>query len=393
MLASSRKQNLGQFFTKNSDYILSGLSGFVENKEVIDPFAGNRDLMSWAKRHGAVSVKGFDIDDRLIDHKNVFLNDGIKDPLNYKFLLTNPPYLHKNKASKITKANYFSGQNSKFEDLYQVSINSILNSEEGIMIVPLNFLSAENSRRIREIFFKKFKIMKLNIFYERVFDDTTYNVVSFYYKLKDTESEANEIDAMIFPEKKAVKLVLERKYGWRMGGKFDSKISKIPNILGIYRLTESMLKKGTKKIQLAFNHIKEKNTYFVDENIFKKINKNIILLKAIDSKSKDKIQLEDIRKYNVSGLVGKQTSRNMAYLIFKEDIDIDKQVKLIEGFNEELKKAREEHLSFFLTNFRDNNRKRISFDFSYKLINYVYFQKVYNKPSHFLEFEQTSINL
>ena len=76
------------------------------------------------------------------------------------------------------------GNNSQFEDLYQLSIKSILDSEEGILIVPLNFLSAKNSNKIRHIFFDKFKIISLNIFKEQVFKDTTYNVISFYYKKK-----------------------------------------------------------------------------------------------------------------------------------------------------------------------------------------------------------------
>ena len=35
------KKQLGQFFTKNSDYILGGLDKYVKNKRVIDPFAGS----------------------------------------------------------------------------------------------------------------------------------------------------------------------------------------------------------------------------------------------------------------------------------------------------------------------------------------------------------------
>ena len=148
-----KKKQLGQFFTENSDYILAGLSKFVEGKDVQDPFAGNKDLMSWAKKHGAKKVSGYDIDETLVDNKSVFLNDSLKNPKKYKFVITNPPYLHKNKASLETKKNYFSANNSIFEDLYQVSIKSILDSEEGIVIVPLNFLSAENSAKIRKIFF------------------------------------------------------------------------------------------------------------------------------------------------------------------------------------------------------------------------------------------------
>ena len=41
-------------------------------------------------------------------------------------------------------------------------------------------------------------------------------------------------------------------------------------------------------------------------------------------------------------------------------------------FNETLNDNRQKYSSFFLTNFRDNNRKRLSFDFAYKLINLIY---------------------
>lgn len=43
-----KRQN-GQFFTKNSDYILSGFSAFIKNKDVVDPFAGNGDLINLTK--------------------------------------------------------------------------------------------------------------------------------------------------------------------------------------------------------------------------------------------------------------------------------------------------------------------------------------------------------
>ena len=39
------EKQFGQFFTTNSDYILQGFEGFVKNKEILDPFAGNQDLI------------------------------------------------------------------------------------------------------------------------------------------------------------------------------------------------------------------------------------------------------------------------------------------------------------------------------------------------------------
>lgn len=368
----SAKKQLGQFFTTNVDYIFQGFENLVKNKNVTDPFAGSQDLMKWAKKNGARKIVGFDLDDNLIDGKTVFKNDSINNPKKYQFVMTNPPYLHKNKATKETKEKSFSGDNASFEDLYQVSIKSLMNSEEGIVIVPLNFLSAENSRKIREIFLNKFEITKLNIFTEQVFDDTTYNVISLYYKKKNKYKNSIIFDTFIFPGNHKIKVRLDSKYGWQLGGEFISKINSTKNLLGIYRLTIKDLKNGTESIRMAFNNIKDVKEQKLDSEIKKAIKNNILFLRAIDSKNGKKIQLEDIRKYKVYGLVGKETSRNMAYLMFKKPLPIKEQKLLIELFNKELKAARKEHLSLFLTNFRDHNRKRISFDFAYKLLNYLY---------------------
>ena len=69
------KKQLGQFLTKNSSYILQNLEKYVKNKDVVDPFAGEGDLLDWAEEQGAFSVKGFDIDKRFIDDNKIFYND------------------------------------------------------------------------------------------------------------------------------------------------------------------------------------------------------------------------------------------------------------------------------------------------------------------------------
>ncbi len=379
-----KKQN-GQFFTKNSDYILSNFSSFVKTKEITDPFAGNSDLIKWARKNHAKKIVGFDIDARYVDNKKVFLNDSIKNPGKYGFLLTNPPYLHKNKANKEIKEKYFSDKNAIFEDLYQVSISSILDCEEGIIIVPLNFLCAENSQRIRNLFFNKFEIIKLNIFSEQVFEDTTYNVIAFYFKKKINLSDLNKIPATLFPEEKDIYLTIERRYNWQFGGEFINRIKNTKNYLGIFRLTEDYLESGEHKVELAFQNIKEKNLLPVSQNFKELIEKNVLFLRAIDSKNGKKIQLEDIREYGVSGLVGKDTSRNMAHLIFKKELPIKEQIELMDSFNKELNQERNKYFSFFLTNFRDNNRKRISFDLTYKFLNYIYLNKnSYNREQKLL---------
>jgi len=41
----TKKRLNGQFFTTNSDYILEGFSKYIKNKNITDPFAGNKDLI------------------------------------------------------------------------------------------------------------------------------------------------------------------------------------------------------------------------------------------------------------------------------------------------------------------------------------------------------------
>jgi hypothetical protein len=337
-----------------------------------DPFAGNQDLIKWAINNNCQSAQGFDYDQKWVDNKNVFFNDSLNNPQEYQFVCTNPPYLHKNKATKTIKETFFANENSCYEDLYQIAVNSCMQSSEGIMIVPLNFLCAKNSTKIREKFFSKFKIIKLNIFATQVFNDTTYNVISFYYKIKNCDEEINKIDATIFPQSQKLTINLSKKSNWQFGGDFLKKVLSTKNNLGIYRLTEENIENGDNSIDIAIENLNKKTQLTVSRNFIDILKKNILFLRAIDSKNGKKIQLEDIREYKVEGLVGKNTSRNMAHLIFKKPLSIEKQQKIMNIFNETLNDNRTKYSSFFLTNFRDNNRKRLSFDFAYKLINLIY---------------------
>jgi len=375
------KKQLGQFFTTNSDYIFQGLERWVKNKDVTDPFAGSGDLIAWAKKHDAKRAQGFDIDGTYIDNKNIFLHDSLLKLQKYKFVLTNPPYLNINKANSKTKEKYFS--KFPYEDLYQISLRAVLDSEEGIIIVPINLLSAENSKNIRDLFFAKFEIVEMNYFKLPVFSDTTYNVIAFYYrKKKDFFQNTIIIQTCIYPDKKFIKIKLEKKYGWLIGGEFVSKIRNQQNELGVYRLTEEMIEKnkGANKVKAAYNHVIQKIDIKISDKLNNLIKNNIFLLKAIDSgNEKGKIALEDIRQYGVECLVSKPTSRHMVFLMFREPISIKQQTQLIWEFNSILEKLRKDYYSLFLTNYRDNDRKRISFDFAYKLINYLYWDKIKKK--------------
>lgn len=367
----NKKKGLGQFNTTNVDYILKGFEKLVEGKSVIDPYAGSGDLLKWSKRNNAKQVIGYDIDPVCIKN-NIFENDSlITIPPSGNFILTNPPYLALNKMDKDIKEKYmiYNG----IEDLYHLSLLKIINSDydEGIIIIPVNFFSAENSDKIRKRFLDIYDIGIINYFSHQVFNDTTYNVVSFHF-LKSTNYN-RILDINIYPDNKKCEFLVEKEYNYRIGGKELSDIVKCDDKLNIKRLTENMINDniGECIIDCFYNDYKTIKQFKVNKKFKNKIYNNIIVLDCIDGKTENKICAKDIRVYKKDCLVGKNTSRNIAYIL-TEDISVDLQSKTIELFNKKLNELRDKYNSLFLTNFRDNNRKRISFDFCYKLLNYCY---------------------
>jgi hypothetical protein len=53
----------------------------------------------------------------------------------------------------------------------------------GIIIIPLNFICSIRKQdvELRKIFLNKFNIEIINIFEEKVFDDTSYNICSIQF--------------------------------------------------------------------------------------------------------------------------------------------------------------------------------------------------------------------
>ena len=291
------------------------------------------------------------------------------------FIITNPPYLAKNKMSPSQKQIY---QNNKYDDLYLLAIQKIIesNSPEGILIVPVNFLSAENSDIIRTKFFQQYDITTINYFKDPVFTDTTYNIISFHYKRKKDDSNWQIIKIITYPEMVIDEFVFHQKYNYRIAGQELSKIHETKP-LKIIRLTEKHMKEnaGDYEVSAFINNKNCEKDYFVSEDFLSLIQSNIMLLTAYDTVPEKKgwIKIEDIRSFDKECLVGKDTSRHIAYLLIP-NLSLEDQVKIIPIFNNLLNDVREKYKSLFLTNFREENRKRISFELCYKLITYCYEQ-------------------
>ena len=355
---SENKKQLGQFFTKNQEYILQNINIPEYVKNIIEPFTGDGDLINYLDKNKYI-IECYDIDPK---HSYIIKRDTIKNPPNYndKFIITNPPYLARNKSSnKVLFDKY------DVNDLYKCFIKEIITNIAlgGIIIVPLNFWSSirKNDIEIRKLFLEIYNINILNIFEEQVFEDTTYTVCCFLFTKKTNTETSTEtttlqttpsttpphtIQITIYPSKKQIQTVLNNANNYMIGGEIYN--LPIKNKYKITRLTS-----------------KNKN----------KQNTNIIV-KCIDDNKNSKIGLsfEENKDNLYIDETPNQSARTYATLIIEPSIDITMQKQLVVKFNNYLNKKREKYNSLFLTNYRESKdiaRKRISFDLIYLITEYI----------------------
>lgn len=331
----SLKKQKGQFYTTNYSYILQGLKIPDNVQTIIEPFCGSGELLNFIKKD--IILELYDIDPK---HPNTIKQDTLLNPPNYnnKFVLTNPPYLAKNKSND---KKYF----DEFDDLYKVFINQLINSNPigGILIIPLNFwcLIRKSDILLRKRFLEKFSIIRMNLFEEKVFEDTSYTTCSFLFENKN---QSQKIPIFIYPHDKQIVVSLKESNNYTIGGK-------------MYNLPQD---KNIKIERLTKLNQKSRNIT------------NIKVI-CIDNNSRDKIRCEyDIEKYidDTENL----SARTFATLVISPMLSIEKQKELVIKFNEFLNKKREKYNSLFLTNYRESKdiaRKRISFSLVYEIINYL----------------------
>ena len=152
---------------------------------------------------------------------------------------------------------------------------------------------------------------------------------------------------MIYPNKINIKTELNENNNYMIGGS----IYNLP-ILNKYKI----------------NRITNKN--------INNSNRTNILVKCIDDNKDNKIKLSYVDDNNIYiDTTYNQSSRTYATLIIEPKIDKEKQLKLIELFNNYLNDERIKYNSLFLTNYRESKkdiaRKRISFELVYLISSYI----------------------
>ena len=192
------KKILGQFMTTNYKYILQNIVIPKNIKNIIEPFCGNGDLLNFVNKD-KYNIECYDIEPT---NKNIIKQDTINNPPCFKdkYIITNPPYLARNKSNNKELFDKYD-----VNDLYKCFIKELIsnNPSGGILIVPLNFWSSirTNDIKLRSKFLDIFNIKLINIFEEKVFEDTNYTICSFQFELK-FKNKQNNINIHIYPSKK-----------------------------------------------------------------------------------------------------------------------------------------------------------------------------------------------
>jgi hypothetical protein len=346
----SEKKRKGQFYTVNVDYICEGFE--PPSKEcisVIEPFAGKGDLLKWIQTINCkLSVEKYDIDPKCEGCvKQDTLN--IIPDYAHKFVLTNPPYLARNKSSEKV---LFDKYNTN--DLYKCFILSLCNEdpdkrcEGGIIIIPAGFFFSPRLIDIdcRTKFMSMFSIQKVKYYEEQVFPDTPTTVVAIQFKKSDRVLTIQEVLWHFLPSETQKIFTMTQTNGYIIGG-------------DIYSLPTSK--------SLAISR-------YVSGDVLKNNEfQTFLTLNALDSGKEDgRISLTYKKDYVYKA---KDSSRSYATLIVKGKILTEaEQIRLSELFNTFLEKKRSEFKSLFLPQYRESKeyaRKRIPFELAYQIVNYL----------------------
>lgn len=330
---TSRKAILGQFMTTRFPYILQGLSIPPNTKTIVEPFAGNGDLLPFITNRKII-VECYDIDPKRDD---VVERDTLLNPPDYsgKFVLTNPPYLARNKSVDKRIFDVY-----KVNDLYKCFLVELIRnpSDGGIVIIPLNFWSSIRKMDVdlRKKFLTVYHIIQLNIFEEQVFDDTAYAVCAFQFERRE-DLVNYPILITIYPAKKNIEVLLDESNNYAIGGE-------VYNIPMNPRYQITRLVRGV-----------EPNTN--------------ILVKCLDDNENSMIRMSIVPDDKIfSDNTPNKTARTYATLVITPPISKTKQAMVVKKFNAYLADKREAYHSLFMSNYRESNtiaRKRISFDLVY----------------------------
>lgn len=345
MPMSSKKRLAGQFYTTRSDYILSGLPLPLQSSDrIIEPFAGTGDLLNWIKKNAIPlpPIEAYDIDPKRDD---IVQRDTLMHPPDYSnaFVITNPPYLARNKCSDKTVFDKYDTN-----DLYKCFVLSVGECSAGILIIPAGFFLSPRDidARCRSQFLTNHRLLQVRYFEETVFEDTPTTVVAFAFERSAAPMTEQSVDWVSMPSGARKTFHMRSQDGWIIGG-------------DIYELP---IHDGVK----VFRHV-EGHALKAGEQLTE------MTLCALDSGTENgRICLEYKPGYTYPA---KDCSRSYATLCVQGAIlTAAHQQRICNDFNELIEKKRQETWSLFLPQYRESKeyaRKRIPFDLAYRIVQHL----------------------
>jgi hypothetical protein len=336
---SHTKKSAGQFYTVQSEYILSEVPRPPKNVKVIEPFAGQGDLLNWIGTDNV--VEAYDIDPK---HPDVRQRDTLLDPPDYDgcWVITNPPYLARNHASDKTVFDTYESN-----DLYKCFMLSLANSDclGGTVIIPVGFFLSPRDIDVscRNAFLTKYRVVQVKYFEEDVFPDTSTTVVVISFELSTEILQEQRIMWVHRPSGVQKEFLIRKADNWIIGGEVYT--LSVPDNITVRRHVEG-------------KPIADGETL------------TGLTLTALDSgKAEGRIQL----KYDPSYVYpAKDTSRAYLTICVKgTTLTPDNQRDIAARFNKIIEEKRSETWSLFLPQFRESKeyaRKRIPFELAYRII-------------------------
>jgi hypothetical protein len=343
-MSKLNKKLTGSFYSTNSEelfeIVFEDFLKFYNNnpKIICEPCCGDGDIVNFLKSKNIYNIECFDIINNIVP--NVKIQDTILNSPDYdnKYIITNPPYLSKNKMPKNFKTKYENF--TDWSDLYELYIKELIksNCNGGILILPSNFIFSYRSD-LRKQFIQKYKINILKIFEKQIFNDTTQTVVVFDFfnrKLLEEKQKNNFIINTYLITKEKTE-------------NFNIEISKNNNY-----------SYGSELYNLKYKSNLKLSRYIKDD-----LEENKMFLTNIEITTLD----PNMKAYYVDNPVkNKITDRTRITIISSEKLEENQQKYIIKKFNEKLLKYRIKYHSLFMSSFREFSRKRLNFDLIYTFL-------------------------
>lgn len=327
---SGKKIKLGQFFTIGSEWLKPQIKKFIKDSGstiAYDPFAGEGHILNASHLYGIEKVVGLDIDESL----GWRANDSLKNIPKIKnaIIITNPPYLAKQSASrkKMDLSEYFS--QSIYDDLYLISLDRMLDAQKYVVaIIPESFINSSYKR--------KHLLYSITILEDNPFSDTdapvcvvcfdgvakNYNEIKIY-KNDSYENDLEALESIRLVPKRNIKILFNDLKGWlgirAVDGANDKTFIK-------FDFKENINYDWENKIKISSRHYTLVNIDIEEEKKSEFINECNKILNKIRKESSDTILTpfkgntkKGIRRRRLDFRLARAIMENAFEIIYSED--------------------------------------------------------------------------